>query len=184
LALWLTMLGYFRPKTHPTELRPTEAPGDPEAYALVFAEAERMVVAQEANLDELRGRSGIVLTVSAAVMAFVANGILGSQKPVDVFVWVAVAAFAACFCASVAVLLPGGRWGFEMNAKTLLTGYVEGDNPATMAEIHRSLAWYLADAAEVNRNNLVRLYRVFAFAGVLLVVEVGALVVALWRSQP
>jgi hypothetical protein len=63
----------------------------------------------------------------------------------------------------------------------LLSDYVEGDRPATLAVIHRSLAWHFNDARRSNRPRLKWLNRAFTSAAVLLLAETGALLVALWR---
>jgi hypothetical protein len=69
-----------------------------------------------------------------------------------------------------------------MSAKTLIEGYVEAEQPASLAAMHKKVALYLSDAAETNGGKLNRLYVIFQWALVALTVETGALLFALWRS--
>ena len=70
----------------------------------------------------------------------------------------------------VAILRTTG-WKFHPATKSLLTDYIEADEPASLAEIHRSIAWYMDEALDKNRSTLNRLYRLFNGGAILFVAE-------------
>jgi hypothetical protein len=162
-----------------------EAPGDPESYAFVFEQADGVVRRQEASVDELRGRVGLVLPVAIGVAGLFLQSIL-SHPHLDGWtvagVVVGLVGFAFSFGASLWILRPQRKWGFGMSAKTLIEGYVEAEQPASLAAIHKTVALYLSGAADTNKAMLDFLYQVFQWALISLVVETGALLFALWRS--
>jgi hypothetical protein len=162
-----------------------EAPGDPESYAFVFEQAEGVVRRQEASVDELRGRVGLVLPVAIGVAGLFLQSIF-SHPHFDGWtvagVAVGLVGFAFGFGASIWIIRPQQKWAFGMSAKTLIEGYVEAEQPASLAAMHKKVALYLSDAAETNGGKLNRLYVIFQWALVALTVETGALLFALWRS--
>jgi hypothetical protein len=144
-----------------------EAPGDPAAYELLFKEAVRGAEGQRQGLDELRSRAGILISTATLVAGFVGPTALAANAPA----WIEVTAVGLLLLAvltSLFILLPSSGWRFTVNAKDLLGQYVEADPPASMAELHRSLAWHLQTRWQENQARLVLLYRVFT-ASVLLV---------------
>jgi hypothetical protein len=53
----------------------------------------------------------------------------------------------------------------------LLGDYIETDPPASLSEIQRSLAWYMAESEEANGETLGRLYKWFNRGAIIFVIE-------------
>jgi MFS family permease len=166
--------------------RSTEAPGDPAAYALLLNEALRSLSAQEASLDELRMRSGSMLSAAGVIAAFlgtatltIASG-LTTKGPNATDWWSVFAIYVGIFLATVGLiafsalfvsLLPSRTWVFRVGTKELLRDYIEATPPASLPEIHRSLAWYLADGDAKNAEALKGLYRRFSWGAILFLAD-------------
>jgi hypothetical protein len=154
------------------------APGDLDAYKVAFDEAVRAIEGQRASVDEIRTRSGILLSAAAIITGFLGPSAL---QPGSTFV-IALAA-AALLLATVGpivfVLLPTDGWAFSVGTKNLLRDYIEGDDPASMQELYRSLAWYLEVDWEANKELLDVRYRLFTIAALALVGETMAWLIAI-----
>ncbi len=172
--------------------RPSEAPGEPEAYALLYAEAIRNLSAQESSLDELRGRAGVMLSAAGVVSAFLGSSTLtiasglstkptiaatglstpGTEPWIVAIVYVLIlipsvmTVAAACFFVG---LLPTRTWGLRVGIHELLGAYIEGDQPATMPEIHRSLAWWADASQKDNQPSLDEMYKKFGWGAKLFI---------------
>ncbi len=175
----------------------TEAPGDPAAYALLFGEAVRSLSAQEGSLDEIRGRAGVMLSAAGVVSAFLGSATLtaasglctragtaaagvcatGSTTTdpgivVAIYVGIFIAVVLTVVSSALFVLLlPARTWTFRVGTKELLRNYIEGDPPASIPVIHRSLAWYLADSEKKNESSLRRLYGLFWWGAFLFIAD-------------
>jgi hypothetical protein len=180
--------------------------GNPEAYALLFSEAVRSLAAQEASVDELRTRSGVMMSAAGVVSAFLGSAaltafsdattntaptsatprlivgiLIGSPAatPIDtrlvivIFLGVALAITLTLLSTLLFVsLLLSRGWTFRVESRKLLAGYVERKPPATLAEIHRSLAYFFAEAHEKNGMALARLNVRFNRAARLFIAEI------------
>jgi hypothetical protein len=177
-----------------TTARSGEAPGDPEAYALLFSEAVRALSAQEASLDELRVRAATMLSAAGVISAFLGTAALTvasslSTKGPNPTPWCSVALIYAGILAAIVVmivssalfvsLLPARSWIFRVGTHELLRDYIEAKPAATMPEIHRSLAWYLADGETKNAKALGGLYSRFSWAAGLFVADLVSWLVVL-----
>jgi len=163
---------------HATKSDP--APGDPDGYALAFSESVRDLEHQERSVDELRSRAGTLLAASSIATSFLAAAALPKDKPWDWPVWVALAAFAIGIGLCIWVLWPRDDWVFVNDASKVIGGYVEGDPPASIAEIHKGLAQDNNRHSNENAEKLKLLYRGFASAAFLLFVQVIAWLIVLW----
>ena len=153
-----------------------EPPGDPRGYELAYQEGIRALTAQADSLSGLRTRSGVVLTAASIVAGF-----LGPTPPEHL--WLALLAavfFVASASAAIFPLLPIGRWRSTTNAKDVVTKYVEGTPPASIAWTHRSLAWYMQDDWQANEDMLVFRNRVLVIAAGLLVLETVTWIAAIY----
>ncbi len=166
-------------------VRSNEAPGDPEAYELLFGEAVRALAAQEASLDEIRVRAGTMLSAAGVISAFLGTAALTiasglstagpnpTPKEQIYLIYFGILLGLVFLTASSVVLvrlLPArSNWTFRVGTHELLRDYIEAEPPATMPEIHRSVAWYLADAEAKNKTGLEKLYGQFAWASWLFI---------------
>jgi hypothetical protein len=169
--------GRIEPKTE----RSKEAPGDPDAYRLALDEAIRALEGQRGSLDELRARAGILL--SAALLIGALLGGPASQTSGANYVTTAAVLLVIAVAASLLVLRPTGGWRFSVGTKALLKDYIESDKPATLPELHRSLAWYLDDDYAENQRRLKWLYRLFTGASILVVGETILWLVAIMQPR-
>ena len=144
---------------------------DPATYLFVFNQAETNVRRQEAALDELRNRTGILGAAATVAVSF-----LGQEAAKDGWGLTgnfAIVLFVSTIILWFVILLPVPGWkGFAQETPILLEDYVERDPPFTLSEMHRRLAerhWcnYLK-----NETRLKWLYWAFRIAIILLVVEV------------
>lgn len=161
----------------PAATRLSEASGDPDAYALLYAEAVRALDGQRDGLNELRSRTGILLS-----SALIIGGLLGTPATAagNATAILAASGFLAGAAAfSLYLLWPTPGWRFTMGTKSLLADYIEHVDPATMPELHRSLAWHLDKDYTDNQVKLDRLYRAFIIAGVLVLLETMMWLVAI-----
>jgi hypothetical protein len=180
--------------------RQTEAPGEPEAYELLYNEAVRSLAAQEESIDELRTRAAATLSGAGVVSAFlgapgltIATG-LSTTGPnptawsslVAIFALIVLAAVLMAVSAGVFVsLLLAKSWTLRVSTMDLLANYIEPDpdhnDPdhknkpaATLPEIHRSLAWYFAEAEASNKKYLDRMYGRFGLGAALFIADLLA----------
>lgn len=167
----------IEPKTERSE----EAPGEPEAYRLGLDEAIRAIEGQRQSLDELRARAGILL--SAALLIGALLGGPASQTSGVNYVTAAAVLLVLAVAASLLVLRPTGGWRFNVGTKALLRDYIESDKPATMPELHRSLAWHMDDDYSENQRRLRWLYRLFTGASILVVGETILWLVAIMQPR-
>ena len=69
---------------------------------------------------------------------------------------------------------------FTLDAGMLVGSYLEGDPPASHAEIHRELALHLGTHSQYNRDLLERRLTWFVVALQAFLVEIGGLMLVLW----
>jgi hypothetical protein len=167
----------IEPKTERSE----EAPGDAVAYRLALDEAIRALEGQRESLDELRARAGILL--SAALLIGALLGGPASQTNGLNYVTTAAVLLVLAVAASLLVLRPTGGWKFSVGTKALLRDYIESDKPATIPELHRSLAWHMDDDYAENQRRLKWLYRIFSGASILVVGETIMWLVAIMQPR-
>jgi hypothetical protein len=148
-------------------------------YRLAFDEAVRRVQAQESQLDELRSRAGLMLGVSAGVTSLLGALVLSRSHHSTVLIVVALALFGLATAAFGAVVWPRDNWKFQMSAKTIIDGWIEGDNPAEANEFLRGLAVVMDDNAAENETKIQPLWRFFEAGGIALAVETIIWLVAL-----
>lgn len=170
----MTMLEIIRavfgsPEKEPSP-RPQEAPGDPVAYELAYREATRALEQQSASLEGLRSRAGLLLSAAALVAGFLGPAALPSPW----VVWLPALGgglFLAATVLSVFVLLPITCWHSVTSTKKLLTDYIESERPATVPELHRSLAWHMEEDWDRNEGKLILRNRLLALAAVFVTAE-------------
>jgi len=135
-----------------------EAPGVPAAYELAFTEAVRSLDAQSASLDSVRNRAGIVISAAAIVAGFLGPPALRA----DAWGYIAAVLFVGACLGAAVVLMPIKDWRSTTNVNDLISNYIEADPPATLAEIHRSLAIYMQADWAKNETKLVNLNNTLA----------------------
>lgn len=148
---------------------PPEA--DPR-LALVYEESRRALDQQQAALDNLRTRTGVLIAAAAIASSFLGGQALRTEA-LSVWSWLGLVALAAVGLSAILVLAPWGRWVFSNNVETLLSGYIRADDPATLGEMEVRLAKFNQKHRDTNQRKLDRLYLGFRIACGALVLEVG-----------
>lgn len=151
---------------------------DPATYALVYAEAERALKQQQDVLAEARGRAAVLLSATAIATSFL-GGIALDRRTVGPFGVAAIVLFVLVGLACLAVLLPIPGWRFRFTARKLLTIYVEGSPPASLADTHRDLALHADDDVKSNNARIGLLWWAVRAAMLLLILEVTAWLIEL-----
>ena len=132
---------------------------------IAYNAAVRALDEQRASLDELRARTGPLMTAASVAASFLGAEAI-AQHGLTVWVVLALAAFTGALLVSLAVLLPRDGLVFALDAAVLY----EGLYGEPVDEAHRRLAYWLQDYRSLNQDTIDDLTRWFR-------VSVGALVV-------
>jgi hypothetical protein len=149
----------------------TQTDQDPR-LALVYQEALRGLLQQQAAVESLHNRAATLIFASSF-----ASSLLGSRALADGlggWDWLAVGLLLATGALTVVLLWPYYNLSFRFDAQDLLDTYIDGPAPATMAGMHRDLA--LRIKADWHRNGRIvrRLRQAFQVALVLLLLNICA----------
>jgi hypothetical protein len=145
---------------------------DDPRLALVYQEALRGLLQQQAAVESLHNRAGTLVFASSF-----ASSLLGSRALADglgAWDWVALVLLLAIGALTVALLWPYYNLSFRFDAQDLLDTYIDSQTPTTMAGMHRDLA--LRIKADWHRNGRIvrRLREAFQLALVLLLLNILA----------
>jgi hypothetical protein len=144
-----------------------------EFERLAYDSALRALDKQEALLDEVRGRTGILLAASALAASFLGNSAF--RDPNAALAAIALGAFVLTIAASVFILIPRtNQFVFSLSGPNVYVGLFEFKTD--LAEVYRRLAYDLERFWTANDAKLRPLFRAFRFAAAALVVEILALV--------
>lgn len=150
--------------------------GDPAAYELAYDEGVRALEAQAASRDGVRDRAGVLLSAGAVVAGFLA--------PAAGSLTAATAAggtlFAIASGAALYALLASPKWRTSTNTHSLLVDYIEATPPASLAETHRSLAYYMQEDRDENERELRRRNRAVTIAAAAVALETLAWLAAIY----
>jgi hypothetical protein len=146
-------------------------------YELAFAEAGRALDAQERAVNELRSRAGLLIAAAAVATSFFGGGVIGSGNP-GLAASLATVSFALIGIAVLAVLWPRHEWEFGASGGEIIVDYAEPD-VVPLALVHRDLALHRTATFARNAAQLAPLIRALRVGLVLLVIEVGAWLVAI-----
>ena len=152
-----------------------------ERKKLAYDESIRALSLQSVVLDDLRGRTGILLTAASLTATFI-----GSRALDDGFTtWtrLALGFFLATGGFCLGVLWPRGQWGFAFNAKTILDGYIKQSNGATIEEMYVAFAEINQSNWEANADRLKWLFWSFRLAVLALVLQVPCWLIAIGSAQ-
>jgi hypothetical protein len=128
---------------------------------LAFELSLRTLSQQEAVLDELRRRTGTLLTATAVVSSF-----LGARALQDAaYKWLTIPGLAAAVISilvSVYVLTPKANLNFAVHGAAIYEYFVRAG--ADLGEAHRTLAYWNREAWDANERVLYRLVALFRIA--------------------
>jgi hypothetical protein len=136
---------------------------------LAYDLALRTLAQQERVLEELRARTGVLLTATAVVASFLGGRALGTTDAI----WLTLAgAFAAItsIVLCVYVLLPKSELNFALHGAAVYEHFRAQDAP--LQEAQRTLAYWIKSAWDDNQATIDRLIVFFRGACALLVLSV------------
>ena len=143
------------------------------------------------RIDEIRGRAVTLLSVAAAVTAFLGTQVFeaGSFARLETGWWVlnsrlalvlALMAFLGIAFAAVWAWLPL-EGSFTLSGRSIVDNQIEGLSPAlSRGELLRELALWITNNVDENRPTLVRRQRALGWAMVALGLELVMMVLVLW----
>lgn len=147
-------------------------PATPEELA--YGEALRAIESQEGMVNELRSRTGVLLTGASLVTSLFGAAALEGGR-LDVWSVIALLAFAAVVGSCVWIALPRRKaWRFSLSATVLLEDWADEPKSGDITLMTRFLATTLERNYHQNEDLLEGLYNWFTAAAVLLGVEVLA----------
>jgi hypothetical protein len=162
-----------------------ETPNQREAdrdvlYRVAYDEVVRALSAQQAAIDSVRGRAGLLFSAAAVTTSFLGGQALegGSASPVS---WLALTSFLCVAAASLAILRPR-RWEFSADSSALIQSYVEVAGSVPIEELHRDLTLHLHSSYLENRARLDGLSTLFQAASGLTTIEVILWIIAIASS--
>ncbi|MFN8108480.1 MAG: hypothetical protein U0Y82_01310 [Thermoleophilia bacterium] len=149
------------------------ADDDAQLAQLAFEVARDGLALQEVRLNELRARTGTLLTASSLLVTFL--GALAINRtglgPLGV---VALVAFGVSAVLCLWILVPRAAFVFRLSGPRLF----EGQYGLPIAEVHRRLAYWIEDFAVANAGPIARLQRAYQLATLALLVEAAG-----WAGQ-
>jgi hypothetical protein len=149
-----------------------------EFEKLSYEAALRSLDKQEAYVEELRARTGVLLAASSLAASLLGQQAFRGSNP-RILVIVALLAFFVSIVTAVFVLLPKQNLIFAEKGVRLYEGLfaVREDLP----EAYRRLAYDLDRFWKSNDAKIQRLVRAFAVGATALIVEILALALILWN---
>jgi hypothetical protein len=152
-----------------------EEPG----YRLAYEEARRALDDQEALVNELRARTGVLIAAAAVSTSLVGGPALARGH--SIASWVAIGLFGLVGLSLLIALWPRRDWTFTVDAEEFIAIYLEpeGEEPLGLARIFRDLALHMNANHRRNRSQLRFVMGIVRVAVVLLVGQTIAGVAAL-----
>jgi hypothetical protein len=102
------------------------SPGAAEGYLLAFEEGVRGLTRQEAQLDGMRSRAGILLSAAAIATSFLGGRALSDHGP-EVWTWLAIAGFVGLAVGAPVILWPRRDWAFSARPGLIVSPHAGAD---------------------------------------------------------
>jgi hypothetical protein len=150
---------------------------DAALYKVAYDEAVRGLSEQQAAIESVRTRAGMLLSAATVTTSFLGAQALESGS-LSLFSWLALLAFVAAAATSLAILWPRS-WEFTANSRRVLEGCVESAEVFRIEYLYRALSFRMQISFSVNHRGLTELALLFQVASGLLTVEVVLWVAAI-----
>lgn len=137
---------------------------------LAYEQALRAIDHQEATLDGLRSRAGVLLATASLATSFFGGKTLEANQN-DWSTAIAVVFFVAVLV-SVAYVLWPRRWTFVLSGRTILENQAAA--PAQLPAAFAFLATTIENHHDANQVKLNTLMRAFRYGSIALAIEVIA----------
>lgn len=141
----------------------------PELPRLAYELSLRALSQQESALNELRARTGALLTASSIVASFLGAAAIAASG-LDLLTGLALVAFGLSVMPSIYILVPRPTFVFALSGVRLLEE--EFDETGGIGEVHRRLAYWIESFRDANQRAIDTLVVFFRFAALSLAVEV------------
>lgn len=146
------------------------------AYKVAYDEAIRGLEEQQAVVNNLGTRAGVLISGAAIATSF-----LGGQALTDgsatCWSWVAIGCFGGLAVMTLIILAP--RRSLALTSSAALVDALDNDPTLDDQQVHRDLAVLLEEAFDRTQSRIRRLSLAFGVASLLLVLEIAAWVVDL-----
>jgi hypothetical protein len=161
---------------------PSRSADDDARSAFVYQEALRGLLQQQAAVESLHARAATLIFAASF-----ASSLLGSralENGLGAWDWFALAVLVAIGGLAVLLLWPYYNLTFRFDPEELLARYVDVDEPAPLARMHRELALEIKRDWRQNGRIVKRLREGLQVALILLVIEILAWLFSIAELAP
>jgi hypothetical protein len=149
-------------------------------YKVAYDEAVRALSEQQAAIESVRTRAGMLLSVAAVTTSFLgAQALQGGGS--GIFSWLALLSFAAVAGTSLAILWPHD-WELAASPRGVVEGYTAFAEAIRVEHLYRDLSLRMSVSFIENHQGLQNLAVLFQAASALLTVEVVLWIAAIATS--
>jgi hypothetical protein len=149
-----------------------------ERAKLAYEAEVRSLDMQVSSLDALRSRAGTLFAVTSLVATFLGSQTLKAKGLHSWPIWVAVAALVGSCLLTLLVLWPWHWWQARIDGKWVLENWVD-QKSYSINVLYRRLAISASGKYDANHDSIVRLERIYQAAGLLVLVQIIAWLIAL-----
>jgi hypothetical protein len=146
-------------------------------YKVAYDEAVRALSEQQATIESVRSRAGLLLSAAAVTTSF-----LGAQALQDgssgFCSWLALLSFVAVAATSLAILWPRS-WESTANSRKVLESCIESVEEVRIEDLYRDLSLRMQVSFSANHQGLNELAALFQAGSGLLTIEVVLWVAAI-----
>lgn len=141
-----------------------------QLYKVAYDEAVRTLSEQQAAIESLHGRAGLLLSAAVVTTSF-----LGSQAMQgcnsSLFSWMALLGFVAVAATSLAILWPR-KWEFTASPRDVIESRIESSEIIEIKDLYRDLSLRMHESSLENHRGLKQLSAAFQAASAVLTIEV------------
>jgi hypothetical protein len=139
------------------------SPAEPDPrLTLVYEEATRGWSLQSSVLDEIRTRTGILLSAASVSSAFLGAADLTRHPRFAPLTWLAIGSFVVVVLLCVNILRPSEGWCFAHDSEGLLESYV--DPGRSLDYMHQELARAADGYWKANDEKMKTMFKAFRVA--------------------
>lgn len=145
---------------------------DDPRMALIYEESTRALDRQQAVVESLRTRAGVLIAAASVATTFLGRRAVDSNAAWTCLDWYAVGCFVGVAVLSLFILAPRRGWFYTHNIDLLCERYDHHQEWSTLGGMHRRLADANQSNWEDNKTKLSQMQVAFVIASLLLVAEV------------
>ena len=139
-------------------------------YKVAYDEAVRALSEQQAAIESVRARAGLLLSAAAVTTSFLgAQALRGGGA--GFCSWLALLSFVVVAAVSLAILWPR-VWELTANPRDVVESCIESEGAIRIEDLYRDLSLYMHGSFAENHRGLERLATLFQAASGFLTIEV------------